>query len=95
MATHCHRVALQVSNRVTAPQLPTLCFTAVPRDSLGELARENISSNMRSYFFTAAGDVLVMNDDGDLSGAVGATRDTGVHEELCALAGITAAGPTT
>jgi len=40
----------------------------------------------------AAGGVLVKNGDGQLVGAVGVTGDTSDNDELCALAGIAAAG---
>lgn len=38
------------------------------------------------------GGVLVRNKDGDLLGAVGVTGDTSGNDELCAVAGIEAAG---
>jgi len=40
----------------------------------------------------AAGGVLVVNGDGIVIGAVGITGDTSDNDELCALAGIAAAG---
>lgn len=38
------------------------------------------------------GGVLVLDQDSDVIGAVGISGDTGDNDELCALAGITAAG---
>jgi len=38
------------------------------------------------------GGVLVKNKDGELVGAVGVTGDTSDNDELCAIAGIEAAG---
>jgi len=38
------------------------------------------------------GGVLVRNKDGELAGAVGVTGDTSDNDELCAVAGIEAAG---
>jgi len=40
----------------------------------------------------AAGGVLVVNGDGAVIGAVGVTGDTSDNDELCALAGVKAAG---
>ena len=40
----------------------------------------------------AAGGVLVVDEDGELVGAVGVTGDTSDNDEACALAGIAAAG---
>lgn len=40
----------------------------------------------------AAGGVLIKDGDGGLIGAVGVTGDTSDNDELCALAGIAAAG---
>ena len=40
----------------------------------------------------AAGGVLVIDSDGQLVGAVGVTGDTSDNDEVCALAGIAAAG---
>lgn len=40
----------------------------------------------------AAGGVIVVNADGEKSGAVGVTGDTSDNDEICALAGIDAAG---
>jgi uncharacterized protein GlcG (DUF336 family) len=40
----------------------------------------------------AAGGVLVVNGDGAVIGAVGVTGDTSDNDELCALAGVEAAG---
>ena len=41
-----------------------------------------------------AGGVIVVNADGEPLGAVGITGDTSDNDELCALAGIAAAGLT-
>lgn len=41
----------------------------------------------------AAGGVLIVSD-GEIVGAVGVTGDTSDHDEICALAGIAAAGMT-
>lgn len=38
------------------------------------------------------GGVLILDQDGDVIGAVGISGDTGDNDELCALAGLTAAG---
>ena len=38
------------------------------------------------------GGVLILDEDGDVIGAVGVSGDTGDNDELCALAGIQAAG---
>ena len=38
------------------------------------------------------GGVLVLDEDGEVIGAVGVSGDTGDNDELCALAGIKAAG---
>jgi uncharacterized protein GlcG (DUF336 family) len=38
------------------------------------------------------GGVLILNQDSDVIGAVGISGDTGDNDELCALAGIAAAG---
>jgi uncharacterized protein GlcG (DUF336 family) len=38
------------------------------------------------------GGVLILDQDGDVIGAVGISGDTGDNDELCALAGIAAAG---
>ncbi len=38
------------------------------------------------------GGVLILDEDGDVIGAVGISGDTGDNDELCALAGIAAAG---
>ena len=38
------------------------------------------------------GGVLMLDEDGDVIGAVGISGDTGDNDELCALAGIVAAG---
>jgi uncharacterized protein GlcG (DUF336 family) len=38
------------------------------------------------------GGVLIRDGEGDLLGAVGVTGDTSDNDELCALAGIAAAG---
>jgi len=40
----------------------------------------------------AAGGVIVRDDDGHIVGAVGVTGDTSDNDEICALAGIAAAG---
>ena len=40
----------------------------------------------------AAGGVIVVDADGAAIGAVGVTGDTSDNDEICALAGITAAG---
>ena len=40
----------------------------------------------------AAGGVIVVDEDGAVLGAVGVTGDTSDNDELCALAGIAAAG---
>jgi len=40
----------------------------------------------------APGGVLIRGQDGDLLGAVGVTGDTGDNDEICAIAGIEAAG---
>lgn len=40
----------------------------------------------------AAGGVIVLGEDGAVLGAVGVTGDTSDNDELCALAGIAAAG---
>lgn len=42
----------------------------------------------------AAGGVIVVNEEGERLGAVGVTGDTSDNDELCALAGIAAAGLT-
>ena len=42
----------------------------------------------------AAGGVLIVDADGQLVGAVGVTGDTSDNDEICALAGIEAAGFT-
>jgi uncharacterized protein GlcG (DUF336 family) len=39
-----------------------------------------------------AGGVLIRNQDGELLGAIGVTGDTSDNDELCAVAGIEAAG---
>ena len=38
------------------------------------------------------GGVLILDQDGDVIGAVGVSGDTGDNDELCALAGLTATG---
>jgi uncharacterized protein GlcG (DUF336 family) len=43
-------------------------------------------------FLPAQGGVLIRAPDGELLGAVGITGDTGDNDELCAAAGIAAAG---
>lgn len=40
----------------------------------------------------AAGGVIVLDDAGEIAGAVGVTGDTSDNDEICALAGIAAAG---
>lgn len=52
--------------------------------ALGSLAPDGI--------VPAAGGVLVVNDTGQVIGAVGITGDTSDQDETCALAGIAAAG---
>lgn len=42
----------------------------------------------------AAGGVIVVDEDGRVIGAVGVTGDTSDNDEICALAGIAAAGLT-
>lgn len=42
----------------------------------------------------AAGGILVVDDEGRTIGAVGVTGDTSDNDEVCALAGVTAAGLT-
>lgn len=42
----------------------------------------------------APGGVLIRNDQGDIIGAVGISGDTGDNDEVCAIAGIQAAGLT-
>jgi uncharacterized protein GlcG (DUF336 family) len=41
---------------------------------------------------TLPGSALIRNADGELLGAVGVTGDTGNNDELCAVAGVKAAG---
>ena len=52
--------------------------------SLGHLAPQGL--------IPAAGGVIVIDDAGRIVGAVGVTGDTSDNDELCALAGIAAAG---
>jgi len=52
--------------------------------SLGTIAAEGI--------IPAAGGVLVVGPNGETIGAVGVTGDTSDNDELCALAGLAAAG---
>jgi uncharacterized protein GlcG (DUF336 family) len=76
-------LALGVSSRTIgtmAADRPT--FIA----SLGPIAQQGV--------VPAAGGVIVVDDKGEPLGAVGITGDTSDNDELCALAGIAAAGLT-
>jgi len=53
-----------------------------------------LASTAGGRIVPAAGGVLILDDDGDVAGAVGVTGDTSDNDEACAVAGIEAAGLT-
>jgi len=65
---------------------------------VGEMAIERptfiatLASLATAGIIPAAGGVLVTGSSGSIIGAVGVTGDTSDNDELCALAGVTAAG---
>jgi uncharacterized protein GlcG (DUF336 family) len=67
---------------------------------IGEMAADRptfvsaISGLAPGGMVPVAGGVIIENADGTVAGAVGVTGDTSDNDELCALAGIAAAGLT-
>lgn len=66
--------------------------------AIEQMARERpnfiaaLSSNLPSGLIPAAGGLLVGDDKGLIVGAIGITGDTSENDELCARAGVEAAG---
>lgn len=76
-------LALGISSRAIgemAEQRPTFVATLVPLSPYGILP--------------AAGGVIIRSDDGTAIGAIGVTGDLSDNDEICAFAGIEAAGLT-
>jgi uncharacterized protein GlcG (DUF336 family) len=69
-----------------------------PSRTLGERAEKHptffqaIAVASRGRFVPAAGGVLIRDGDGDIIGAVGISGDNSDKDEVCAVAGIRAAG---
>lgn len=66
--------------------------------AVGEMAVERpafvgaLASIAPHGMIPAAGGVIVRGEDGEVTGAVGVTGDTSDNDEICALAGVAAAG---
>lgn len=66
--------------------------------AVGEMAAERpafvgaLASIAPHGMIPAAGGVIVRGEDGEVAGAVGVTGDTSDNDEICALAGVAAAG---
>ena len=69
-----------------------------PSRTLGERAEKHpvffqaIAAVSQGRFVPAAGGVLIRDDGGDIIGAVGISGDNSDKDEVCAVAGIAAAG---
>jgi uncharacterized protein GlcG (DUF336 family) len=100
-----HAVALKREDRagISRPQLALAKAAGCLGMGFGgrELARRAqatpvfygaLASVFPNGILTVAGGVLVRDASGNLIGAVGVTGDTSDNDELCALAGIAAAG---
>lgn len=100
-----HLIALQRQDRSSTmrPQIALAKATGalglgVSSRTIGDMAQErpvfvgSIGAIAQAGVVPAAGGVIVVDDDAFPIGAVGVTGDTSDNDELCALAGIAAAG---
>ena len=102
-----HLIAFQRADGASTLRLQIACGKAggalglgVSSRTIGEMAAErptfvaSLASISPHGVIPAAGGVIVVDRDGVTIGAVGVTGDTSDNDEVCALAGISAAGLT-